>query len=61
MPKDRKLVSSLLYTTEAEKSKLDAEKDLEIPDPENGLATMERLVAEAQELDDESVLRSTTD
>ena len=61
MPKDKKLVPSVLYTTEAEKSKLDAEKDLEIPDPEDGAAIMESLVAEAQELDDESVLRSTTD
>ena len=52
MPKDKKLVPSLLYTTEAEKSKLDAEKDLEIPDPEDGEAIMEKLIAEAQELDD---------
>ena len=52
MPKDEKLVPSVLYTTEAEKSKLDAEKDLEIPDPEDGAATMESLVSEAQCLDD---------
>tara|TARA_Y100001949_G_scaffold47507_1_gene39300 strand:- start:276 stop:452 length:177 start_codon:yes stop_codon:yes gene_type:complete len=53
MPKDEKLVPSLLYTTEAEKSKLDAEKDLEIPDPEDGATTMESLVAEAQWLTDD--------
>ena len=52
MPKDKKLVPSILYTTEAEKSKVDAEKDLEIPDPEDGEVTMENLVAEAQQLND---------
>ncbi|SVC59867.1 uncharacterized protein METZ01_LOCUS312721 [marine metagenome] len=52
MPKDKKLVPSLLYTTEAEKSKQDVEKDLEIPDPEDGEVTMENLVAEAQQLND---------
>jgi len=52
MPKDKKLVPSLLYTTEAEKSKQDVEKDLEIPDPEDGEVTMEKLVAEAQQLND---------